>query len=79
MLGTDPNAGPCDPTTGQCNCLANVMGKQCDRCIQNHWKIAIGEGCEPCACDPVGSVAEQCNEVSYRHRPRQHGVEKVTG
>ena len=21
---------------------------------ENHWKIASGEGCEECACDPVG-------------------------
>ncbi|XP_037091485.1 laminin subunit beta-1-like isoform X2 [Pollicipes pollicipes] len=62
MLGTDASAGPCNPATGQCNCLANVMGQRCDRCIANHWKIAIGDGCEPCACDPVGSLKDQCNE-----------------
>ncbi|XP_043223097.1 laminin subunit beta-1-like [Amphibalanus amphitrite] len=62
ILGTDATAGPCDPGTGQCHCLANVMGNQCDRCIPNHWKIAIGDGCEPCACDPVGSSDDQCNE-----------------
>jgi len=62
MLGTDARAGPCNPGTGQCHCLPNVMGPQCDRCIPNHWKIAIGDGCEPCACDPVGSDGDQCNE-----------------
>lgn len=69
MLGTDASAGPCNPGTGQCNCLPNVQGRQCDRCVTNHWKIAIGNGCEPCACDPVGSLQEQCNEVGTVSTP----------
>ena len=32
------------------------------RCKENHWKIASGEGCEHCNCDPVGSESESCNE-----------------
>ena len=31
------------------------------RCKENHWKIASGEGCEACDCDPVGSTSEACN------------------
>lgn len=64
LLGTDitVNSGYCDPQTGQCPCLPNVMGMNCDRCLPNHWKLASGAGCEPCACDPVGSFHEQCNE-----------------
>ena len=31
------------------------------RCKENHWKIASGEGCEACDCDPVGSTSESCN------------------
>jgi len=55
----------CNSTTGQCPCLPNVIGLTCDECKPNHWKIASGNGCEPCNCDPVGSVSEQCNQVWY--------------
>lgn len=65
FLGTNQNAGPCDPVTGQCPCLPNVTGQSCDACLENHWKIASGTGCEPCACDPIGSSIEQCNQVCY--------------
>ena len=63
ILGTNRNAGPCDGVTGQCVCLPNVLGVHCDKCERNHWKLASGLGCEHCACDPVGSLNAQCNEV----------------
>ena len=66
LLGTDRNAGPCDPRTGQCACLPNVMGLRCDTCAPNFWKIASGEGCESCNCDPRGALSTQCNEVQIR-------------
>ena len=44
----------CDRETGKCNCLPNVVGDYCSECKENHWKIASGEGCEACDCDPVG-------------------------
>ncbi|KAJ8947116.1 hypothetical protein NQ318_002476 [Aromia moschata] len=56
------SAGDCDPNSGQCHCLPNVSGLRCDACIENYWKIASGEGCEPCACDLTGSISPQCNE-----------------
>ncbi|CAH1103667.1 unnamed protein product [Psylliodes chrysocephalus] len=62
ILGTNSSAGNCDPTNGQCHCLPNVSGLRCDACNLNHWKIASGEGCEACACDPLGSISPQCNE-----------------
>ncbi|KAL1110575.1 hypothetical protein AAG570_008103, partial [Ranatra chinensis] len=61
MLGTDSKKGPCDRITGQCPCLPNVGGLSCDTCEPNHWKIASGQGCEPCNCDSVGSKSTQCN------------------
>ncbi|XP_065338114.1 laminin subunit beta-1 isoform X2 [Cloeon dipterum] len=62
ILGTNKTIGECDRTSGQCPCLPNVIGISCDQCAENHWKIASGEGCEACACDPVGSTSEQCNQ-----------------
>ncbi|KAG7166952.1 Laminin subunit beta-1-like, partial [Homarus americanus] len=62
ILGSNQTIGVCDHETGQCPCLPNVLGLECDHCAPNHWKIASGMGCEACACDPVGSYSDQCNE-----------------
>lgn len=61
VLGTNSTIKHCDRYTGQCPCLKNVEGIRCDQCIANHWKIASGEGCEHCNCDPIGSESDQCN------------------
>ncbi|KAK0173519.1 hypothetical protein PV328_006704 [Microctonus aethiopoides] len=61
VLGTDHAAGPCDHRTGQCHCLPHVVGRLCDSCEENHWRIASGQGCDPCECDVVGSVSDKCN------------------
>ena len=63
LLGTNQTIGACDHETGQCPCLPNVLGLECDRCAASHWKIASGSGCEACACDLIGSYSDQCNEV----------------
>ncbi len=60
-LGTDRRRFHCDRLTGDCHCLPNVEGAACDRCAKDHWKIASGVGCEPCACDPVGSTNTTCD------------------
>nr|AJO16035.1 laminin beta-wing chain [Bombyx mori]AJO16036.1 laminin beta-wing chain [Bombyx mori] len=61
VLGTNFTIGDCDNITGQCPCHQNVMGKNCDQCTENHWRIAVGTGCDPCNCDAVGSLSPQCN------------------
>ncbi|CAO1405227.1 unnamed protein product [Diamesa hyperborea] len=61
VLGTNGTVQFCDRYTGQCPCLKNVIGTRCDECIENHWKIASGQGCEACDCDRVGSNSENCN------------------
>lgn len=65
FLGRNETAGYCDRFTGQCPCLPNVRGKDCDSCVENTWKIASGYGCELCDCDPIGSEYEQCDEVAF--------------
>ncbi|XP_070559223.1 laminin subunit beta-1-like [Ptychodera flava] len=69
ILGTDRsvcdnmnNCGVCDSVTGQCPCLPNVIGRNCDQCAENHWKLASGRGCEHCNCCDYGSISAQCNE-----------------
>ncbi|XP_041417679.1 laminin subunit beta-2 isoform X1 [Xenopus laevis] len=69
-LGTEPNQCPsredcmCDRTSGQCHCLPNVMGQNCDRCSPNFWNMASGKGCQPCNCDPNHSFSLACNEFT---------------
>ncbi|XP_012934029.1 laminin subunit beta-3 isoform X2 [Heterocephalus glaber] len=55
---------PCEEETGRCLCLPNVVGPRCDQCAPNHWKLASGRGCEPCACDPHTSLSSQCNQFT---------------
>ncbi|XP_012542845.2 laminin subunit beta-1 [Monomorium pharaonis] len=61
VLGTDKTAGSCNHRTGQCPCLPHVIGQLCDSCEENHWRIASGQGCDPCECDVVGSISDRCN------------------
>lgn len=69
-LGTNSTVQHCDRYTGQCPCLPNVSGIRCDQCIPDHWKIASGEGCEPCNCDSVGAEDNQCNPFDGQCRCR---------
>ncbi|XP_060628816.2 laminin subunit beta-3 isoform X2 [Anolis sagrei] len=63
VLGSRRNM-PCDDETGHCFCLPNVVGEKCDACAANHWKIASGEGCQPCQCNPQNSLSLQCNQFT---------------
>ncbi|XP_060150135.1 laminin subunit beta-3 isoform X2 [Globicephala melas] len=55
---------PCDEESGRCLCLPHVVGPKCDQCAHYHWKLASGQGCEPCACDPHNSLSPQCNQFT---------------
>ena len=59
----DPQTGEalCDATTGQCSCKDNVEGEQCGRCRDTYWNIDSGGGCDPCNCDPLGSLSQSCD------------------
>ena len=61
-LGTNSSdTAMCNPTSGQCPCLPNVVGKECSECAPNHWNLASGKGCDACECDLSGSYSLKCN------------------
>ncbi|XP_074000722.1 laminin subunit beta-4 [Numenius arquata] len=54
----------CDPVTGACPCLPNVVGTTCDQCASGYWDLASGKGCRICDCDPKNSQSNQCNQLT---------------
>ncbi|KAM4609928.1 agrin [Polymixia lowei] len=59
----------CDPASGQCSCRPGVGGQKCDRCEPGFWNfrgiVTEGmSGCTPCNCDAVGSVRDDCEQMS---------------
>ncbi|XP_061670381.1 usherin isoform X4 [Syngnathoides biaculeatus] len=53
----------CESQTGQCVCAhPSVGGRRCDQCRETFFGFNPGLGrCQPCGCDPVGSVNGSCN------------------
>ncbi|NXN99499.1 LAMB4 protein, partial [Rhinopomastus cyanomelas] len=45
----------CDPATGACPCLPNVVGVTCNKCASGYWDLASGKGCKICDCHPKNS------------------------
>ena len=63
--GTDPGLiDTCNHETGQCKCLPNVIGTQCDKCADGFWDLGSGEGCKKCDCCGEGSTQATCSEVN---------------
>ncbi|KAJ8258866.1 hypothetical protein COCON_G00178780 [Conger conger] len=61
--------GTCDPASGQCSCKPGVGGQKCDRCEPGFWNFRgiVTEntsGCTPCHCDALGSVRDDCEQMS---------------
>uniref|UniRef100_A0A914HV37 Laminin-like protein lam-2 n=1 Tax=Globodera rostochiensis TaxID=31243 RepID=A0A914HV37_GLORO len=54
--GQDFEALECRQTDGQCSCQPNVIGLRCDQCAPGFYNISSGNGCQPCGCDPLGSL-----------------------
>ncbi|ODM92460.1 Laminin subunit alpha [Orchesella cincta] len=55
----------CDHTTGECQCLHNVIGVNCDLCAPDHYGLSRceGLGCYSCDCG-LASVNSQCDDNS---------------
>ncbi|NXL46849.1 LAMB4 protein, partial [Podilymbus podiceps] len=52
---TDPAVGT---VAGRCLCKENVEGVRCDKCRANYYGLSGSDplGCQPCNCDPSGSL-----------------------
>ncbi|KAM6437491.1 laminin subunit beta-4 [Liasis olivaceus] len=61
---SDPALGT---VAGQCPCKNNVEGVRCDKCKPHYYGISGSNplGCQPCSCDPAGSLPfSVCDPVS---------------
>ncbi|XP_075738835.1 agrin isoform X2 [Rhipicephalus microplus] len=71
-------AATCDALSSQCACKPGVGGQRCDRCLPGYWglhRIADGvNGCSPCQCSPLGSVRDDCEQMTGRCVCK-HGVQ----
>ncbi|XP_056269140.1 usherin isoform X3 [Pseudoliparis swirei] len=56
----------CESQTGRCVCAhPSVGGRRCDQCPEMFYGFNPGVGrCQPCACDPMGSVDGSCHPDS---------------
>lgn len=60
--GTEDHSGEnCDAITGQCQCLPNVVGKQCDSCKVDYYGLKSREGCSYCNCEVEGTHNNKTN------------------
>lgn len=70
-LGTDPaKQGICDPVSGQCPCMKNVDGLECNKCAPGFYSLASGKGCLECNCHKKGSLEGSCNQLDGQCRCR---------
>ncbi|XP_039626988.1 laminin subunit beta-2 isoform X1 [Polypterus senegalus] len=61
----------CERSSGQCQCMPNVVGRNCDHCAVNFWNLASGSGCIACGCDPNNAISPACNEFTGKCQCRQ--------
>ncbi|XP_022089419.1 laminin subunit alpha-like isoform X2 [Acanthaster planci] len=51
----------CNQDSGQCNCKANIGGRQCDQCQPGFHRYPF---CESCFCDVSGTEEGICNQAT---------------
>lgn len=55
-FGTEGHSAEnCNSKTGQCKCLPNVVGMQCNSCKVDYYGLKSKEGCSYCNCDVEGT------------------------
>ncbi|CAH2311352.1 laminin subunit gamma-1 [Pelobates cultripes] len=59
--GTVKGKNTCNGLTGQCECLPNVMERDCSACVPGFYNLLSGRGCEGCNCNAIGSTNGQCD------------------
>lgn len=59
----------CDHHTGECTCKPNMMGRNCNSCIENHWGSKTCQGCRPCNCGGA-SIGLDCDDETGQCRCR---------
>ena len=64
--GTFDGVDTCHIDSGQCLCKSNVMGPQCDQCVNGTTDLRASNplGCSVCQCDVVGSLSLDCNPIT---------------
>ncbi|XP_076350667.1 laminin subunit beta-1-like isoform X2 [Tachypleus tridentatus] len=71
-FGTIGSRG-CNVFTGECTCKRNVVGRDCNQCLPEHWGLSSFEdGCKPCECDLGGSYDNNCDVVTGHCHCRPH-------
>ncbi|ESO94175.1 hypothetical protein LOTGIDRAFT_118598, partial [Lottia gigantea] len=63
---TSPDTLACNNKNGQCSCLANRFGRQCEQCVTGYFNSETpGGGCEPCGCQEKGTLpGTMCNTTN---------------
>lgn len=51
----------CDSDNGQCECLPNIVGQNCDTCFDYFYGLDTLSGCIACQCNVDGSLDLQCD------------------
>ncbi|CAL4096046.1 unnamed protein product, partial [Meganyctiphanes norvegica] len=63
-FGTINNEG-CNVYTGECQCKRNVIGRDCNQCLREHYGLSEHpDGCKACDCDLGGALDNNCDVIT---------------